>query len=83
MLVPSGAAGMAWLLAVEPIVKTAASAAAMRLVFIVYLLLCFVLFAEISLRKDADPGGGPASQAAPRGLRVEAISSGTGKSGAT
>jgi hypothetical protein len=34
MLLPSGAAGMAWLLAVEPVIKAAASAATMRLVFI-------------------------------------------------
>ena len=51
MLLLSGAAGMAWLLAVEPVIKAAASAAIMRLVFIDYLLLCCGLFAEISLEK--------------------------------
>jgi hypothetical protein len=42
MLLLRGAAGMAWLLAVEPVIKAAASAAIMRLVFIAYLLLWFV-----------------------------------------
>jgi hypothetical protein len=51
MLLPSWAAGMAWLLAVEPVIKAAASAAIMRLVFIAYLLPVFWLFAEISLGK--------------------------------
>jgi hypothetical protein len=48
----SGAAGMAWLLAVEAAIKAAASAAITRLVFIAYFLL--FLFAEISLGKGRD-----------------------------
>ena len=51
MLLLSGAAGMAWLLVVEPVIKAAASAATMKLVFIDYLLLCCGLFAEISLQE--------------------------------
>ena len=49
MLLLSGAIGIAWLLTAEPVIKAAASAAIMRLVFIDYLLLCCDLFAEISL----------------------------------
>ena len=43
MLLLSGAAGMAWVLAVEPAIKAAASAAIMRLVFIAISLLCFLV----------------------------------------
>jgi hypothetical protein len=42
MLLLRAAAGMAWLLAVEPVIKAAASAAITRLVFIAYLLFWFV-----------------------------------------
>jgi hypothetical protein len=51
MLLLRGAAGMAWLLAVEPVIKAAASAAIMRLVFIAYLLFCLSFAEIISLDK--------------------------------
>jgi hypothetical protein len=71
MLLLSGAAGTAWLLAAEPVIRAAASAATMRLVFIAYLLFCSDLFAETPLRKGAVAGEGPAPSdgATARGCR--------------
>ena len=48
MLLLRGAAGMAWLLAVEPVIKAAASAAITRLVFIAFSLLRCRFFAKIN-----------------------------------
>ena len=47
MLLLRGAAGMAWLLAVEPVIKAAASAAITRLVFIAYLLFVVVVGGDL------------------------------------
>ena len=48
MLLLSGAAGMAWVLAVEPVIKAAASAAIMRPVFIGVSYLCFLVVQGVS-----------------------------------